>query len=83
MDYSNKSKNLCFIRYGCYTSRSLISNWCSSSNSKFMDQNTSLSAQPYSLGTSTRKCLEDLETENQSMSSVSRNNREYGKLEGN
>ncbi|RPA94741.1 hypothetical protein L873DRAFT_1407658 [Choiromyces venosus 120613-1] len=79
MDYSYKSKSPYFIRHGCFTSRSLMSNWCSLSNGKFMVQNMSLSAQPYLLRTSTRKCLEDLETENQSMSSVSRNDREYDK----
>ncbi|RPA96860.1 hypothetical protein L873DRAFT_1810579, partial [Choiromyces venosus 120613-1] len=35
----------------------------------------SLSAQPYLLGMSTGKCLEDLEAGNESMSSVSRSNR--------
>ncbi|RPA89143.1 hypothetical protein L873DRAFT_1823427 [Choiromyces venosus 120613-1] len=53
-----------------------MSNWCSSSNSKFMIQNTSPSAQPYLLRMSTRKCLEDLETDNENTSSDSRNNKE-------
>ncbi|RPA97661.1 hypothetical protein L873DRAFT_1809443 [Choiromyces venosus 120613-1] len=56
-----------------------MSNWCSLSNSKFIVQNTWLLAQPYLLRMSSRKCLEDLETEDESMKSVSRDNREYGK----
>ncbi|RPA93503.1 hypothetical protein L873DRAFT_1815665 [Choiromyces venosus 120613-1] len=52
---------------------------CSSPNSRFIVQITSLSTEPYLLRTSTRKCLEGLETKNQTTSSASRNNREYDK----